>query len=133
MSPPVPEALRTFVRLFNDGEYWESHEALEGPWRESRSAFYHGLILYASAFVHVTRDNAHGIDAQLTKALGALEDLPDVYLGIDVEGVRSHAREVRAEVARRKKNPPDHWKDVLPAPRLTLSEARVRGDEDERA
>ncbi len=52
---PFPTALEAFVELFNQEAFWESHEVLEGPWRETRSDFYHGLILYASAFVHVQR------------------------------------------------------------------------------
>jgi hypothetical protein len=48
----LPEPLVDFVARFNAREFWESHEVLEIPWRTGRSEFYHGLILYASAFVH---------------------------------------------------------------------------------
>lgn len=126
-----PAELREFVRLFNRGEFWESHEALEDAWRESRSSFYHGLILYASAFVHVDRQNAHGIRAQLTKALDALEGLPDAYLGLDVAGIRQEARAIRRKVTRREDDPPDRWSEELAPPRLELEPGRMRGDEAE--
>ncbi|MFW6175509.1 MAG: DUF309 domain-containing protein, partial [Acidobacteriota bacterium] len=93
--PSLPEPLLAFRDLFREGRYWESHEALEGAWRESRSELYHGLILYASAFVHAARDNAHGIVAQLDKTLDALSDHPDAYLGVDVAEIREHARACR--------------------------------------
>jgi predicted metal-dependent hydrolase len=86
-NPSLPAALENFVDLFNKGAYWESHEALEREWRRTRSAFYHGLILYASAWVHHDRGNPHGIEAQLTKARPLLERYTPEYLGIDVAGI----------------------------------------------
>ena len=32
MTPPLPSALREFVRLFNEEEFWECHEVLEPVW-----------------------------------------------------------------------------------------------------
>ncbi|MBT8403834.1 MAG: DUF309 domain-containing protein [Gemmatimonadetes bacterium] len=89
-----PAALKAFLELYRTGEFWESHEVLEGPWRALRSDFYHGLILYASAWVHWQRRNAHGVRAQLGKALTRLEAVPEAYLGLDVEGIRVHCRVV---------------------------------------
>src|ERR671939_306875 len=97
--PSIPDALLDFVALFNRGAYWESHELLEGHWRESRSQFYHALILYASAFVHVQRGNPHGIVAQLEKAERCLAPYRPVYLGLDVTELLSHAARCRAIVA----------------------------------
>ncbi|MGE0353547.1 MAG: DUF309 domain-containing protein [Gemmatimonadales bacterium] len=79
-----PPALRQFLELFNRGEYWESHEALEPAWQASRSEFYHGLILLASALVHWQRGNRHGLISQMAKALRALEPYAPVHAGIDV-------------------------------------------------
>jgi predicted metal-dependent hydrolase len=87
--PPPPPALREFLALFNRGEYWESHEVLERPWRRNRSDFYKGLILLASALVHAERGNRHGIVAQLRKASPLLERYRPHYLGLDVEAILS--------------------------------------------
>jgi hypothetical protein len=139
--PPLPEPLLAFRDLFREGRYWESHEALEDAWRESRSDLYHGLILYASAFVHAARDNAHGIVAQLDKTLDVLSDYPDAYLGVDVAAIREHARACRRRVegARTDRGggaPDDRagdapWIERLPTPTLDLDPSRVRGDEPE--
>lgn len=128
---PFPPTLARFAELFAEGRYWDSHEVLEDAWRATGSRFYHGLILLASAWVHVGRENAHGIDAQLRKALEALEGLPDAYLGVDLEAMRRAARRGRRTVAEHRKDPPARWADLVPPPVLTLDRVRVRGDESE--
>ena len=127
----IPPALRDFVELVNRGEYWESHEVLEGPWREHRSDFLQGLILYASAFVHARRGNRHGIQAQLRKARDKLAGYPSAYLGVDVEALRGHMRRCQAVVEAHPDADPGDWPNLIPFPVLELSPARVRGDEPE--
>jgi predicted metal-dependent hydrolase len=95
-KPAVPQALEDFVDLFNKGAYWEAHEALELDWKRTRSDFYHGLILYASAWVHQDRGNPHGIQAQLAKAAPLLQEYARGYLGIDVSGILEQGRELGA-------------------------------------
>ncbi len=128
-----PAPLVRFAELFNAGEFWESHEVLEDPWREHGSAFYQGLILYASAFVHVRRDNAHGIRAQLRKARQVLAPYEPAYLGVDTATVRRHAREVIQLVEDAGDAPPTHWEDRITFPRLELRPELVRGSEPELA
>ena len=65
----LPDPLRRFLQLYGASRFWDSHEALEEAWRRGGSDFYQGLILYASAWVHWERRNAHGVRAQL-KASG---------------------------------------------------------------
>jgi predicted metal-dependent hydrolase len=127
----LPKALLGFVALFNRGEYWESHELLEGPWREGRSDFYHGLILYASAFVHVQRGNPRGIVAQLEKAERCLAPYRPVYLGLDVGELLSHSARCRAIVAAHQGAEPAAWAALIPPIRLEPSAERLRGDEAE--
>ena len=57
----LPGPLRQFLELYGASRFWDSHEALEEAWRRSGSDFYQGLILYASAWVHWERRNAHGV------------------------------------------------------------------------
>ncbi len=95
-SPPAPETdgpgpLRHFIALFDAGRYWDSHEALELAWRAERNDFYHGLILYASAFVHARHGNTHGVLAQLDKARARLEPFTPAHRGIDVAAILRHA------------------------------------------
>jgi uncharacterized protein len=128
-QPPPP--LLHFVELFNREEFWESHEVLEGPWRDRGSGFYHGLILYASAFVHVQRDNPHGIVSQLRKAERALKPYEPSYLGVDVEKIRRESRRLREAVEEAAAEPSGSASLGRPFPRIALAPDRVRGDEPE--
>jgi predicted metal-dependent hydrolase len=128
-STAFPLSLRRFVELFRAGRFWDSHEVLEDRWRDTGSDFLQGLILYASAWVHWERRNAHGVRAQLRKARTRLSGYPDDYLGLDVQAIREHCATVRREVAA----DPDGWPErVAPLP-LTLAHERLRGDEAELA
>ena len=50
--------------LFNTGEYWLAHEALETVWRsiikEDQARVLQGLIQAAAALLHKSRGNRHG-------------------------------------------------------------------------
>jgi predicted metal-dependent hydrolase len=123
----LPSALRRFLELYGTARYWDSHEALEGEWRRTGSDFYQALILYASAWVHWKRGNAHGVRAQLKKTLERLADYPTAYLGLDVAALREHCLAVRLEVAQNT----DNWPLRVAALPLLLSPDRLRGDEVE--
>ena len=127
----LPQALHRFLELFNEREYWESHEVLEGPWREEGSDFYQGLILYASAFVHAQRGNPRGVGAQLEKTERKLAGYRPFYLGVDVDVVLAHAARCRELVERRRGEDPRSWLEVADVPHLELDTRRVRGDEPE--
>jgi len=51
-------------QLFNSGEYWLAHEALETVWRsiikESEARVWQGFIQAAAALLHRARGNRHG-------------------------------------------------------------------------
>jgi predicted metal-dependent hydrolase len=132
----LPQALHRFLELFNREEYWESHEVLEGPWRDEGSDFYQGLILYASAFVHAQRGNPRGVGAQLVKTERKLGGYRPCYLGIDVDAVLAHSARCRelVELRRDEEDPrsdPSSWLEVVDVPRLELHRRLVRGDEPE--
>lgn len=117
-NPALPPALEDFVDLFNKGAFWEAHEALEPDWKRTRSEFYHGLILYASAWVHHDRGNPHGIQAQLNKAAPLLQEHLPGYLGIDVSGILEQGRALGAGQAAK-------------APMILTDLKLFRGDEPE--
>lgn len=124
--PGIPSCIVAFLELYEAGEYWESHEVLEGPWRASGSPFYQALILYASAWVHWQRGNAHGVVAQLRKTLGRLEGVSGSYLGFDVHAIRAHCSSVIAVV-----ESGGAWSDAVAPMPLDVSRERFRGDEAE--
>ena len=120
-----------FLELFNQGDFWESHEVLETPWRETGSEFYHALILFASAFVHVKRGNRHGILAQITKAEPLLRPRRPAYLGLDVDAILEHCTVCHHLVAENREAPDPAWEVIIPFPRLQFVPGLVRGDEPE--
>ncbi len=66
-------------QLFNAGEFWLAHEALETVWRsiidEDERRVWQGLIQAAAALLHRQRGNRHGVvvvgAAALAKLAGA--------------------------------------------------------------
>jgi uncharacterized protein len=87
--------------LFNAGEYWLAHEALETVWRSiisdgdaAAARVWQGLIQAAAALLHQRRGNSHGV---AVVGRGALEKLagrqrPDV----EIETVRFREQLERA-------------------------------------
>jgi len=64
----TPEDRRRYLEnaceLFNAGEYWLAHEALETVWRSiirrDEALVFQGLIQAAAALLHLGRGNRHG-------------------------------------------------------------------------
>jgi uncharacterized protein len=76
------------VELFNAGEFWECHEALEPLWMNAEGLekeFYAGVILLAAA-LHKTRkmESPRGGRRNYAKALVHLAVVPDTFHGVDV-------------------------------------------------
>jgi hypothetical protein len=81
------------VKLFNAGQFWEAHEALEGIWRPlddgPEALVLQGLIQAAAALLHRSRRNSHGVRV-VGKA--ALEKLTGPQLpAVEFETVRFRA------------------------------------------
>ena len=123
----IPPELERFIALFDAGRHWDSHEALEAPWRADRSPFYQALIIIASAYVHLDRGNPRGVRAQMDKALRYLTPYPERYLGFDVTELVRRAEKARriAEAAER------GWEMRVPVAPLPFDVGRIRGDEPE--
>ena len=97
----TPELRREHVtrarELFNAGDYWAAHEALETVWRsiisdrdEAAARVWQGLIQAAAALLHQRRGNEHGVAVVGGSALEKLAgpQRPDV----EVETVRFRER-----------------------------------------
>src|SRR2546427_12017370 len=66
MSPEERRAHLIRAReLFNAGDYWAAHEALETVWRsiisDDAASVWQGLIQAAAALLHLQRGNRHGV------------------------------------------------------------------------
>jgi len=102
MTPEDRQAILIRARdLFNAGEYWLAHEALETVWRsiisdgdEAAAPVWQGLIQAAAALLHQQRGNRHGVTVVGQSALDKLAgpQRPDV----EVETVRFREQLARA-------------------------------------
>lgn len=101
-APLHPQAAEGF-RLFNAGEYFEAHEALENAWNAERSAvrdLYRGILQIAVVYLHITRGNFNGAVKVYARSQKWLRDWPDKCRGVYVEELRRSAKMVIDEVNR---------------------------------
>jgi predicted metal-dependent hydrolase len=79
-------SLERGIELFNQGHYWEAHEAWEEAWMPDRhgpdSGFYKGLIQVAAGCLHYTRRNRRGSLNKWRSGAGYLRAYPAVYQGV---------------------------------------------------
>ncbi|SFG34597.1 hypothetical protein SAMN04488063_1754 [Halopelagius inordinatus] len=82
------------VRLFNSGDYHESHDCFEDEWYNygsgnRESAFLHGMVqVAAGAYKHFDFDSDAGMRSLFTTALEYLRGTPDDFYGVDVADIR---------------------------------------------
>lgn len=91
------------VRLFNDREYWESHEAWEQVWRrhnEPSRIFFQGLIQLAAAYHQLRRGIYHGTVKHCNNSYFKLKQFPAGFLGVDVGALRRKIEQGLTEVER---------------------------------
>lgn len=93
------------VRLFNAGEYHESHDCFEAEWYNygqgtTESAFLHGMVqVAAAAYKHVDFEDDDGMRSLARTALGYLRDVPGDFYGVDILDVRTALTNARREPA----------------------------------
>ena len=96
-----PEDRRRYLEnareLFNTGEFWLAHEALETVWRsiikEDEARLWQGLIQAAAALLHRKRGNRHGT---VVVGAAALQKLA----GPQLDSVEFDTVTFRAQLAR---------------------------------
>lgn len=92
------------IRLFNDGLYWDSHEAWEEVWRQESGEmklFLQGLIQAAAAFHLVfTHPRFSGALRNFEKSRSKLDRFPATMYGTDVGDLTAQMDVVSKEVAR---------------------------------
>lgn len=91
------------LRLFNAGEYFEAHEALEDAWNAEPGRIrdlYRGILQIAVVYLHITRRNYEGAVKVYGRSQRWLKEWSDVCRGIQVGELRRNAEMVIAEVER---------------------------------
>ena len=95
-----PQA-RKGLQLFNAGEYFEAHEALEDAWNAEEGDaknLYRGILQTAVVYLHITRGNYNGAIKVHDRSRKWLDGLPDVCKGIHLGEMRSNADKVMTEI-----------------------------------
>jgi uncharacterized protein len=80
------------IDLFNQGRFFECHEAWEEIWKRSDGdvkLFYQGLIQAAVAILHAQRGNLEGARSLHQKAREKLDPLADEHMGIALDEMRT--------------------------------------------
>jgi len=119
-APEEPgDPLRRGVELFNEGQFWEAHEAWEGAWmphrRSAEGDFYKGLVQVAAGFYHYRRHNRGGALVKWRSGADFLRPHGPSHEGVLVEPLVTAVEEARARL---EKAGPE-W-PAIPAPRLDL-------------
>ncbi|HEY2107544.1 MAG TPA: DUF309 domain-containing protein [Candidatus Binataceae bacterium] len=106
----IEEIFQQGIDLFNDGRFFEFHEAWEQAWLRSsgdEKLFYQGMIQAAVAILHAQRGNLDGARTLWSKARDKLRPLPADYKEIALGELRG-CLEVFFDRVLRVKNRPDH-------------------------
>ena len=101
-APLHPRAIDG-LRLFNMGEYFEAHEALEDAWNAEPGKvreLYRGILQIAVVYLHITRRNYNGAVKVYLRSQRWVRDWPDICRGIHVEELRRNAETAITEVRR---------------------------------
>ena len=79
------------ISYFNNEQFWECHESLEGAWKQSdgdEKILIQGLILVAAALVHYQKNEDDICLSVLGRALEKLRGKSGQYCKIDVDNVK---------------------------------------------
>jgi predicted metal-dependent hydrolase len=102
-SAPLPAAALNGLALFNSGDYFEAHEALESAWRDEPGpirVLYQGILQVAVTYLHIQRGNYLGAIKVAARSQLKLEACPDTCRGVAVAKLRRDLAEVLAALQR---------------------------------
>ncbi|NCP86232.1 DUF309 domain-containing protein [bacterium] len=99
MENSLHPSARRGIELFNAGEYFEAHEALEAAWRAEPGEIrnlYQGILQAAVCYFHLLRGNHAGALKMSARATRHLSPLPEIYGGVNVAALRRGLQTVSA-------------------------------------
>ena len=95
MTPAHSDFYEQGIELFNEGRFFECHEAWEEIWKRSDGElklFYQGLIQAAVAILHAQRGNLEGARSLYEKASAKLDKIPHEHMGLAIGELRIELR-----------------------------------------
>lgn len=93
LSPQAVEG----IELFNRGEYFEAHEALELAWNEESTPgrdLYRALLQVAVCYLQIERRNYRGALKMFLRLRQWLDPLPSLCRGVDIQQLKQEVGEV---------------------------------------
>jgi len=87
------QLIKDGIFYFNNERFWESHEALEGAWKQSTGderELIQGIILVAAAFVHYQKDENEICLSVLKRALKKLHDKSGEYHNVSIDSMKQN-------------------------------------------
>ena len=85
------------IFYFNNERFWESHEALEGAWKQCtgyEKELIQGIILVSAAFVHYQKYENEICLSVLNRALKKLHDKSGEYHDISIDSMKQNLIEM---------------------------------------
>lgn len=98
-AEPLSDLAREGIDLFNQGEYYKCHDALEEAWMLDKSEgrdLYRAMLQVGIAYYQTDRGNYRGAVKMLLRVRQWLEPLPPVCRGVDVARLREDVERVYA-------------------------------------
>ncbi len=98
-AEPLAELAKKGIELFNQGEYYKCHDALEEAWMQDQSPareLYRGILQVGIAYYQIQRGNYRGAVKMLLRLRQWLDPLPPVCRGVNIARLRQNAAEVQA-------------------------------------
>ncbi len=99
----LPPLVCTGLELFNAGEYFDAHEALELAWRAEVGPvreLYRGILQIAVAYYHLLRGNYPGAVKMFLRSRTWLAPFPDYCCGVNLARFRADYSRVEAALLR---------------------------------
>ena len=91
------QLIKDGVFYFNNEKFWESHEALEGAWKQcigDEKELIQGVILVAAALVHYQKYENEVCFSVLKRALKKLHNKSGRYHDIDIDSIKQKIIEI---------------------------------------
>lgn len=85
------------IQLFNAGQYWEAHEALEAAWKEERGParhLYKGILQAGVMYLQIQRGNYVGMAKMYQRCKKWLRPWPPVCRCVNVDQLRADVETV---------------------------------------
>ncbi|MEM7334804.1 MAG: DUF309 domain-containing protein [Chloroflexota bacterium] len=99
---PLSELALEGITLFNQGEFYNCHDALEEAWNLDDSPgrnLYRGILQVGIAYFQIERGNYRGAIKMLMRVRQWLDPLPEWCRGVNVAQLRENAQEVQSQLS----------------------------------